>query len=238
MRINKFMSEAGYCSRREADRLVAAGRVTINGRAAALGDMVCDGDEVAVDGIALSGGARRPIVLMLNKPRGIVCSMVSTHGEQNVAEYVDYPERVYPVGRLDKNSEGLLLLTNQGELTNRVLKSRNYHEKEYIVTLDRAYSDGFLAKMEAGVPVLDTVTRPCRCYPVDEKTFGIILTQGLNRQIRRMCEYFHYKVEKLERIRFMNLTLGTLPRGAYRELTEEEWRGLIQLAAQERDRTV
>lgn len=237
MRINKFLSGAGYCSRREADRLIDAGRITINGRVAALGDTVAEGDRVAADGVTVSGSGQRPVVLMLNKPRGIVCSTVSTHGEQNVVDYVAYPERVYPVGRLDKNSEGLLLLTNQGELMDSVLKSRNFHEKEYLVTLNRVYTKDFLTKMEMGVPVLDTVTRPCRCYPVNEQTFGIVLTQGMNRQIRRMCEYFHYEVIKLERIRFMNLTLGALPRGAYRELTEQELDGLLRLAAREKDGT-
>lgn len=226
MRINKFLSEAGVCSRREGDRMIAAGRVMINGLPASAGDQVKEGDTVLVDNKPVAK-QEKMIVLLLNKPRGIVCSTVSTHGEQNIVDYVNYPTRVFPVGRLDKASEGAILLTNRGDWVNDVLRGRYEHEKEYHVTIDRPYDQHFLEQMSAGVEILDQVTKPCQVYPISADQFGIILTQGINRQIRRMCEALGYEVTKLERIRFMNITLGDLPRGQYRELTLEERRDLM-----------
>ena len=222
MRINKYLSDAGVCSRREADRRIAEGRVKINGRTAQMGDRVEENDAVSVDDVPVSNAGKQAVYLMLNKPKGIVCSTVSTHGETNVVDFVNYPERIYPVGRLDKDSEGLLILTNDGERMNEMLRARNFHEKEYVVTLDRPYDPAFLRKMSEGVPILDTVTRKCRCTAVDEKTFRIVLTQGLNRQIRRMCDTLGYRVVKLCRVRFLTLSLGDLPLGEYRKLTPEE----------------
>ena len=221
IRLNKYLGMAGVCSRREADRLIDEGRVLLNGAAARPGDKVAKEDTVLVDGkeVHLS---EPEILLLFHKPPGIVCSTRKQRDETTVMEFLNYPVRVYPVGRLDKDSEGLLLLTNQGDLMNRILKAGNGHEKEYIVTLDRPFEEGFLEAMEKGVPILDTVTRPCRTYRIARNRFGIILTQGLNRQIRRMCEYFGYRVIRLKRIRVLNLTLKDLPSGKYREATGKE----------------
>ena len=227
MRINRYLSDSGYCSRREADRLIAQGRVKINGQIAQLGQTVKAGDRVQADGQELSAGGRK-VYLLLNKPRGIVCTM-ERRERDSVVRFMKYPLRVYPVGRLDKDSEGLLLLTNQGDLVNRIMRAGNRHEKEYVVTVDKEIDADFLEKMSIGVPILDTITRPCTAEYVGKYTFRIILTQGLNRQIRRMCEYFGYEVKKLKRVRIMNLTLGKLPVGKYREVTGEELNGLMKL---------
>ena len=225
-RLNKYLSMAGVCSRREADRAILDKRVTVNGSLALAGTRVRPGDTVCFDGKVIS--LAEPVVLLLfHKPRGIVCSTKQQFDEVTVTDYIRYPCRIYPVGRLDKDSEGLLLLTNQGELMNRILKAENHHEKEYLVTLDRPFDDQFLAHMRKGVPILSTVTRPCTVQRLSANRFRIILTQGLNRQIRRMCSYLGYQVVKLKRVRIMNIKLGALPCGSYREATAEEMKELL-----------
>lgn len=228
IRINKYLSEAGICSRREADRLIQAGRVLLDGQAAVPGDRILEGQEVIVDGKRINK-EEEEIFLAFYKPKGIVCTTANTeHGEriQNVVEYIQYPKRVYPVGRLDKDSEGLLLMTNQGEAMERILRSHYGHEKEYFVKVDHKIDDAFLQGIERGVPVLDTITKPCKAWKESETSFRIILTQGLNRQIRRMCEYFGYRVVYLRRDRVMNITLDGLKKGRYRKLTAQEIREL------------
>lgn len=225
IRINKYLSEAGFCSRREADRLVEAGRVTADGRVVLPGEKVAEGTCVCVDGKPV-GREERKVLLLFYKPRGIVCSTKKQRDETTVTEYLSYPVRVYPVGRLDKESEGLLLLTNQGDLVNRIMRAGNYHEKEYQVRVDRPVDEAFLDGMRRGVPILDTVTRPCTVEKTGRNSFRIILTQGLNRQIRRMCEYFGYQVTSLKRVRIMNLTLKGLRPGEYREITAAEYQEL------------
>ena len=228
MRINKYLSEAGVCSRREADRLIKEGRVTINGILALLGSILSEGDEVRVDGSLIKGNTKK-VLIAFNKPRGIVCTTADPKSKDvNIVEYINYPERIFPVGRLDKDSEGLILLSNDGDLSNRIMKARNYHEKEYEVEVDKPFDDEFLKKMSEGVPILDTVTRKCKLKRTGKTSFNIVLTQGLNRQIRRMCEYFGYKVVKLKRIRIMNIRLGNIKPGTYRNVTEEEYNELIK----------
>lgn len=221
IRINKFLSEAGICSRRGADRMVEDGRVTINGTVAQLGDRIQPGQKVCVDGKPVSREDER-ILLAYHKPKGIVCTSAKKE-KNNIIDYLNYPKRIYPIGRLDKDSEGLLLLTNDGELANEIMKARNYHEKEYEVTVSRPVTENFLRGMAGGVPILDTMTRKCQVEQTGKRSFRIVLTQGLNRQIRRMCEYFGYRVTKLVRVRIMNIYLGDLSVGKYRELTEKEW---------------
>lgn len=224
IRLNKYLSDAGVCSRRQADSYVEAGRVTIDGETAELGQRVETGQTVCVDGVPVGGGAgklHRRIVLAVNKPRGIVCTTQKKE-KDNIVDFIDYPERVYPVGRLDKDSEGLIFMTNDGELMDEILRARNGHEKEYEVRVNRPVSDNFLRKMASGVPILDTVTRPCKVKKTGTFTFKIILTQGLNRQIRRMCEALGYRVVSLRRVRVMNVLLGNLPVGSYRELSDQE----------------
>lgn len=226
IRINKFLSEAGVCSRRGADRLIEEGHVTIDGKTAVLGDHVLQGQKVCVDGKCVSREDER-IMLAFHKPKGIVCTSEKRE-KNNIIDYLNYPKRIYPVGRLDKDSEGLLLLTNDGELANKIMRARYYHEKEYEVTVSRPVSETFLRGMAGGVPILDTMTRKCKVEKIGKRSFRIVLTQGLNRQIRRMCEYFGYRVVKLVRVRVMNIHLGDLPAGQYRELSETEWRELLQ----------
>ena len=221
IRINKFLSEAGICSRRGADRMVEDGRVTINETVAQLGDRIQPGQKVCVDGKPVSREDER-ILLAYHKPKGIVCTSAKKE-KNNIIDYLNYPKRIYPIGRLDKDSEGLLLLTNDGELANEIMKARNYHEKEYEVTVSRPVTETFLRGMAGGVPILDTMTRKCQVEQTGKRSFRIVLTQGLNRQIRRMCEYFGYRVTKLVRVRIMNIYLGDLSVGKYRELTEKEW---------------
>ena len=228
IRINKYLSSAGVCSRREADQLTEAGRVTVNGCMIGTGERIPSDAVVCLDGRPIKAESRQ-ILLLFYKPRGIVCSTKKQRQETTVTEYLDYPVRVYPVGRLDKESEGLLLMTNQGDLVNRIMRAGNYHEKEYVVTVDKAVTESFIKKMSSGVPILGTVTRPCIVRKTGEKSFSIILTQGLNRQIRRMCEYLGYHVRTLKRTRIMNLTLGDLKRGEYREIRNEEWMKLQEL---------
>ena len=228
IRINKYLSDAGICSRREADRLLEAGRIRINGIQAAPGDRVTEDAKVTLDGKAIRREEKK-VFLLFYKPRGIVCSTKKQREETTVTEYLDYPIRIYPVGRLDKESEGLLLMTNQGDLVNRIMRAGNYHEKEYLVTVDREVTEEFLRGMRQGVPILDTITRPCQAERTGKHSFRIVLTQGLNRQIRRMCEYFGYHVTSLKRIRIMNLTLEGLSPGAFREITKKEWKTLQEM---------
>ena len=225
MRLNKFLAETGACSRREADQWIEAGRVTVNGAPAVLGTQVNEGDDVRVDGRTLRKKPKR-VYLALNKPIGIECT-TDRDVPGNIVDFVGYPERIFPIGRLDKDSEGLILLTNDGDIVNTILRAENEHEKEYIVAVDRPLTPAFLAGMAAGVPILDTVTNPCKVTQVGKNTFRIVLTQGLNRQIRRMCEHFDYRVRRLQRVRIMHVHLGTLPVGKWRELTATELRGLL-----------
>ena len=224
-RLNKFVANSGYCSRREADRLIAEGRVQVDGRPGALGDRVLPGMRVTVDGQSLSGRGEK-VYIALNKPAGIVCT-TDPREPMNVVDYLDYPIRIFPVGRLDKDSEGLLLMTSDGEIINRILRAAGGHEKEYEVEIDRPVTKEFVEKMSAGVPILDTVTLPCRVRRTGEKSFNIILVQGLNRQIRRMCEALGCNVVRLRRIRIMNVRLGAMRPGQWRELSEEELSGLM-----------
>ncbi len=219
-RLNKFIADSGHCSRREADRLIQEGRVRLDGRVGVLGDRVQPGMAVTVDGKPLSGEGEK-VYLLLNKPRGIVCT-ADPREPMNVVDYLGYPSRVFPVGRLDKDSEGLLLLTSDGEIVNRVLRAAGGHEKEYEVQIDRPVTPEFVRRMSEGVPILDTVTLPCRVRRTGERSFNVILVQGLNRQIRRMCEALGANVTHLRRIRIMNLRLGRLQPGQWRELTKAE----------------
>ena len=228
IRINKYLSEAGVCSRREGDRMLEEGRVCIDGNPAKPGDRVSAGQKVTVDGRAVAK-EEEEIFLAFYKPKGIVCTTATEeNGERikNVVEYIGYPKRVYPVGRLDAASEGLLLLTNQGEAMEKILRSRYDHEKEYFVKVDHRLTEEFIRGMSQGVPILDTVTKPCKVWREDDDSFHIVITQGLNRQIRRMCEYFGYRVVFLRRDRVMNITLDGLKKGRYRHLTREEVEGL------------
>ncbi|HBA96992.1 MAG TPA: 23S rRNA pseudouridine synthase F [Lachnospiraceae bacterium] len=224
IRINKFLSEAGVCSRREADKMTAAGRVYIAGKLAAAGSRVFPGQKVTVDGKTVSK-EEEEIYIAFYKPKGIVCTTASTENGSkvvNVVDYIGYNKRIYPIGRLDQSSEGLLLLTNQGGTMEKILRSRYGHEKEYFVRTASKITDSFIKGMASGVPVLDTVTKPCKVWKEDDYSFHIILTQGLNRQIRRMCEYFGYRVVYLRRDRVMNITLDGLKKGRYRHLSDEE----------------
>ena len=225
-RLNKFIADSGYCSRREADRLIQEGRVRLDGRVGVLGDRVQPGMAVTVDGTPLTGEGEK-VYLLLNKPRGIVCT-ADPREPMNVVDYLGYPTRVFPVGRLDKDSEGLLLLTSDGGIVNRVLRAAGGHEKEYEVQIDRPVTPEFVRRMSEGVPILDTVTLPCRVRRTGERSFNIILVQGLNRQIRRMCEALGAGVTHLRRVRIMNLRLGKLQPGQWRELTEAELAALME----------
>lgn len=220
-RINKYLSEVGYCSRRAADKLLEEGRITINGIVPELGTKVSDDDLVEVDGKPIRESEDKPIYIAFNKPVGIVCTTDTKREIDNIIEYINYPKRIFPIGRLDKPSEGLILLTNDGDIVNKILRARNNHEKEYLVRVDKSLNPKFLEKMRNGVPILDTVTKKCDVEKIDDMTFRIVLTQGLNRQIRRMCEYLGYEVKKLKRIRIMNIKLD-LPVGKWRDLTETE----------------
>jgi len=225
VRINKFLAESGACSRREADQWIEAGRVTVNGARAVLGTQVQERDEVLVDGAPLRPRPKR-VYLALNKPVGIECT-TDRDVPGNIVDFVGYRERIFPIGRLDKDSEGLILLTNNGDIVNDILRSENNHEKEYVVTVDKPVTDAFLAGMRSGVRILDTKTKPCKVSRLGKYDFRIILTQGLNRQIRRMCEVFGYDVKRLQRIRIVNIKLGGLKVGRWRNLTESELRGLL-----------
>jgi 23S rRNA pseudouridine2604 synthase len=226
MRLNKFLGESGACSRREADQWIEAGRVTVNGTRAVLGTQVAEGDVVLVDGQPLRERPTR-VYIALNKPTGVECT-TDREVPGNIVDFVGHRERVFPIGRLDKDSEGLILLTNDGDVVNTVLRAENEHEKEYVVAVDRPLTPEFLAGMARGVPVLGTVTNPCTLTQVGRNTFRIVLTQGLNRQIRRMCEHFGYTVRSLQRVRIMHVRLGDLPLGRWRNLTPAEVRGLVR----------
>ena len=238
MRLNKYLSDIGYCSRREADRLIEAGKVYVDGVPAVLGMQVEEGHEVRVGKKVLTKTAR-PVLLALHKPRGIECTANKTV-KNNVVDFIHYPSRVYPVGRLDKESEGLLLLTNQGDLVNKIMRSGNRHEKEYLVTVDKPVTGKFLQEMAAPVYLkeLDVTTRPCFVDQTGKYSFRIILTQGYNRQIRRMCQTFGFQVKKLKRIRIMNIYLGNLKEGAYREVTPEEMKELLEMIKDSSSETV
>ena len=221
VRLNKYLAESGVCSRREADRLIEQGRVTVDGQTAAMGLKVLPIQDIRVNGKPVSR-EEEMILLAVNKPVGIICTSEKKWGSNNIEEFLHYPKRIFSIGRLDKDSEGLLLMTNNGEILNKIMRAGNYHEKEYEVKVNRPVTDEFIRQMEKGVPILNTVTRPCRVEKMGEKQFRIILTQGLNRQIRRMCEALGYKVTRLVRVRIMNIHLGHLKAGTYRKLTNKE----------------
>lgn len=227
-RLNKYLSEVGYCSRRAADKLIEAGRVTINGKVPELGTKVGPNDEVHVDGKLITDTKTGPTYLAFNKPIGIVCTTDTRVEKDNIIDYINYPKRIFPIGRLDKPSEGLILLTDDGDIVNKILRASNNHEKEYHVTVDKPISQTFVERMAKGIPILGTVTKNCKVEKLSTYEFKIILTQGLNRQIRRMCEYLNYNVTDLKRVRIMNIKLD-VPIGAYRELTKEELTVLNQL---------
>lgn len=242
IRLNKYLSEMGICSRREADRLAEAGKILVDGKAASVGmklrpgqKVLCDGKEVG--GVSSDGNIEKAksVLLMVNKPRGIVCTTSDKDLAMNIVEFLDYPSRIYPVGRLDKDSEGLLLMTNRGDLVNKIMRAGNAHEKEYIVRVDQLLTKEFLKAMSEGVPILDTVTRPCEIKAAGPGSFTIVLTQGLNRQIRRMCEALGYKVLSLKRVRIMNLRLGNLKTGGYRRVSPEELKTLMELLEDSRN---
>lgn len=237
IRLNKFLSEMGVCSRREADRLIAEGQVSVDGKTAVQGQKILPGQQVICQGKVVSGKdageSRRaePVWLVVNKPRGIVCTTSHKDRAETIVDLVNYPSRIYPVGRLDKDSEGLILMTNQGDLVNKIMRSGNAHEKEYLVSVDRPLTREFCLAMEKGVWLeeLKQTTRPCEVCPVDEKRFRIILTQGLNRQIRRMCQALGYEVTRLKRVRIMNIHLGSLKTGSWRPMTAAEYREMTRL---------
>jgi 23S rRNA pseudouridine2604 synthase len=225
VRLNKYISETGACSRREADKWIEAGRVTHNGQPAALGTRVADGDEICIDGAPI-GAKKQQIYIALNKPAGITCT-TEVHVEGNIIDLIGHPERIFPIGRLDKDSEGLILLTNNGDIVNEILRSENNHEKEYIVTVDRPITDLSLKMMADGVKIMGELTKPCKVGRIDQTSFRMILTQGLNRQIRRMCSALGYKAQRLRRVRIMNIHLGNLDQGEWRVLTDTEVAGLL-----------
>jgi 23S rRNA pseudouridine2604 synthase len=226
VRLNKYISETGICSRREADAWIAAGRVRVNGALAELGTQVSEGDSVEVDGKPVAAQRSDTVYIALNKPVGITCT-TERHVEGNIVDYVNHPQRIFPIGRLDKDSEGLILLTNNGDIVNEILREENAHEKEYVVTVDRPITDDFLFGMAHGVDILETRTKPCKVRRIGKNVFGIILTQGLNRQIRRMCAAFDYKVRRLQRVRIVNIRVDGIKTGHWRNLTKEELRGLL-----------
>jgi 23S rRNA pseudouridine2604 synthase len=225
-RLNKAISSTGFCSRREADKLIEQGKVHINGTVASLGDRAMDGDEIRVDGRLISSKKAAPIYIALHKPRGIICT-TDRKAKDNIVNYIDHVERLFPVGRLDVASEGLILMTNDGDILNYILRARYEHEKEYIVTVDKPITEEFITGMAGGVPILDTVTKACLVKQEGEDMFRIILTQGMNRQIRRMCEHFGYEVTRLRRIRIMNIYLDGINYGEWRNLSEKEFSDLV-----------
>lgn len=230
VRLNKFLSEKGICSRREADRLVDEGKVMVNGVCAVMGQKVSSADEIVVDGKKVSTKQVKPVLIAVNKPAGIVCTTARFEGEKNIVDMVKYPTRIYPIGRLDKESEGLILMTNLGDLANEISKASNSHEKEYVVTVNNQVTESFLDKMKRGMHLeeLNADTMPCVCTKTGNREFHIILKQGLNRQIRRMCAACGYRVETLKRIRIMNIHLGNIPQGNFRNVTDAEFDKLIK----------
>jgi 23S rRNA pseudouridine2604 synthase len=225
LRLNKYISETGVCSRREADKWIEAGRVTCNGQQAALGTQVADGDDVRIDGLAV-GFKKKQIYIALNKPVGIICT-TEAHIKDNIIAHVGFPERIFPVGRLDRDSEGLILLTNNGDIVNEILRSENNHEKEYVVWVDRPITDLALSMMAGGIKIMGEKTKPARVTRINPCAFRIILTQGLNRQIRRMCSALGYKAQRLQRVRIMNIHVGDLKSGQWRHLTAPELKGIL-----------
>lgn len=230
VRLNKFLSEKGICSRREADRLVDEGKVMVNGVCAVMGQKVSSADEIVVDGKKVSTKQVKPVLIAVNKPAGIVCTTARFEGEKNIVDMVKYPTRIYPIGRLDKESEGLILMTNLGDLANEISKASNSHEKEYVVTVNNQVTESFLDKMRRSMHLeeLNADTMPCVCTKTGNREFHIILKQGLNRQIRRMCAACGYRVETLKRIRIMNIHLGNIPQGNFRNVTDAEFDKLIK----------
>lgn len=220
IRLNKYLSEAGFCSRRGADTLIEEGKVLVDGRVAVIGEKIRQGQVVVVDNEKVKED-KSFVLLAFHKPVGIVCT-TDKRDKDNIIDFINYPKRIFHIGRLDKDSEGLILMTNNGEIVNKILRAGNHHEKEYIVTVDKPITEEFLSQMRKGVPILDTVTRPCKAWKESKYVFRIILTQGLNRQIRRMSEYCGYKVVRLERIRIMNIELGNLKVGKFRHVTRTE----------------
>jgi len=229
IRVNKYLSEVGYCSRREADKYIDLGIITINDEKVVMGMKVQPGDEVRVSG-KLVGSKSKPVYLALNKPQGITCT-TDQHIDGNIVDFVNFPERIFPIGRLDKPSEGLILMTNDGDIVNKILRAGNNHEKEYVVTVDKPIDSRFIFNMSNGVPILDTITNKCKVEQTGPKSFNIILTQGLNRQIRRMCEHFDFRVRKLKRMRIMNINVDNIATGQWRHLTKTEMRDLNDLIA-------
>ena len=219
-RINKFLSETGFCSRRVADRLIEQGRVTINGKIPEMGTKVAPGDEVRVNGELVQQKNEKPIYLAFYKPAGIECT-TNLSVRDNIVDFINYPERIFPIGRLDKASEGLIFMTNDGDIVNKILRARNNHEKEYIVTVNKPITDRFIERMANGIPILETITKKCKVEQISKYVFRIILTQGLNRQIRRMCEYLDYEVTALKRTRIINISLD-VQEGKYRNLSDAE----------------
>tara|TARA_B100001939_G_C16874466_1_gene587996 strand:- start:138 stop:866 length:729 start_codon:yes stop_codon:yes gene_type:complete len=229
-RINKFLSEVGYCSRREADKLIEQGRVTINDKVPLLGTKIEANDIVKVDGKVVTDQKDKHVYIAFNKPVGIVCTTDTRVEKDNIIDYINFPKRIFPIGRLDKSSEGLIFLTSDGDIVNKILRARNQHEKEYLVRVNKPIDNEFIQKMANGVPILDTVTRKCKVQQLNKFEFNIILTQGLNRQIRRMCEYLDYRVVTLKRIRIMNIHLD-IPLGEWRFFTDDELNQLNKLIA-------
>ncbi len=226
-RLNKYISSSGICSRREADRFIENGQVTINGKRASLGMRVLPGQKVKVHGQLIINDIE-PVYIVFNKPVGVVTT-TDTQERNNIIDYISHEQRIFPIGRLDKESQGLILLTNDGDIVNKILRAGNNHKKEYLVTVDKPINEEFVQRMSQGVPILDRVTRKCQVKMINPHLFQITLTQGLNRQIRRMCEYFGYEVTKLERIQIMDIKLGTLPQGDWRDLTEHELERLFDM---------
>jgi 23S rRNA pseudouridine2604 synthase len=229
-RLNKYISETGYCSRREADKLIEQGRVSINGKLPELGTKVKVGDLVCIDGNEIAPHSEKPIYIAFNKPVGITCT-TELDIKSNIVHYINHPKRIFPIGRLDKPSEGLIFLTNDGDIVNKILRAGNNHEKEYIVTVNRPFTNDFILKMSSGIPILDTVTQKCSVVRESSSVFRITLTQGLNRQIRRMCDYLGYTVTKLRRVRIMNITVDGIDTGKWRYLTEDEINSINVLIA-------
>jgi len=227
-RINKYLSEVGYCSRRAADKLIDEGRVTINGVVPEMGTKVTDTDEIRVDDKLITEPKTKPVYIAFNKPVGIVCTTDSGVEKDNIIDYINYPTRIFPIGRLDKPSEGLIFLTSDGDIVNKILRARNNHEKEYMVTVNKPVTKDFVDQMSKGVPILDTITRKCEVKQLSKFKFKIILTQGLNRQIRRMCQHLGYHVNQLIRVRIMNIALD-IPVGEWRDLTDRELKEIDHL---------
>ena len=239
IRINKYLSDIGFCSRRQADRLIEEGRITVDGEVCAMGRKVTGIEDIRVNGAVVKSTKREGAFTLIafNKPVGVVCTSEKRE-KDNIIDYINYPTRIYPIGRLDKNSEGLILLTDNGDIVNKMMRSGNKHEKEYIVSVNKDITDEFLSKMRNGVPILDTVTRKCEVTKLSKRKFKIILTQGLNRQIRRMCEALDYRVTYLKRVRVLNIELGNLKIGEYRDVTDEEREKLMAIIGNSSNTTV